>query len=107
LGLDREKGATFEEIRAAYRKVVRVWHPDLFPRGEKKKEAEALMKRINCAYDILSNPMTKANYDQGLDPFDPESPKPKEFNPYVEFFKSQNIEFPKNPDGPIRITLEL
>jgi tetratricopeptide (TPR) repeat protein len=107
LGLDRDKGATFEEIRAAYRKVVRIWHPDLFSDRKKKKEAEILMKRINSAYDILSNPSAKANYDRGLDPYDPGSEKPTEFNPYQEFFQSHDIQWPKNMDGPVRISVEL
>ena len=47
LGLDRT--ATDKEIRQAYRKLAREYHPDLQPK-EKQKEAEKKFKLINEAY---------------------------------------------------------
>ena len=59
LGLS--KGATEEEIKKAYRKLAKKYHPDLNPGN---KEAEAAFKEVNEAYQVLSNPETRAQYDQ-------------------------------------------
>ena len=67
LGLD--KSASPEEIKKAYKKLARKYHPDLNP-GD--KEAEEKFKEINEASEILSDPEKKARYDQfgfaGVDP---------------------------------------
>ena len=67
LGL--QKGASDEEIKKAYRKLAKKYHPDLNP-GD--KTAEEKMKEVNAAYEILSDPEKKARYDQfghaGVDP---------------------------------------
>jgi molecular chaperone DnaJ len=59
LGVEREAGA--EEIRKAYRKLARKHHPDLNP-GD--KAAEDRFKKVQEAYDILSDPKKKQMYDQ-------------------------------------------
>lgn len=61
-----QKGATEQEIKSAYRKAVMKYHPDRFatkPEAE-RKQAEQTFKEINHAYDVLSDPQKKANYDQ-------------------------------------------
>ncbi len=67
LGL--QKGAGEDEIKKAYRKLAKKYHPDLNP-GD--KEAEQKMKEINGAYEVLSDSEKKARYDQygfaGIDP---------------------------------------
>ena len=67
LGLS--KGASEEELKKAYRKLAKKYHPDVNP-GD--KDAEAKFKEINEAYGILSDPEKKARYDQfgfaGVDP---------------------------------------
>ncbi|OKH21747.1 molecular chaperone DnaJ [Hydrococcus rivularis NIES-593] len=55
------KTATTEEIKKAYRKLARKYHPDLNP-GD--KEAEARFKEINEAHEILSDPEKRQKYDQ-------------------------------------------
>lgn len=64
-----ERSASDEEIKKAYRKLVKKYHPDLNP-GD--KSAEAAMKEVNAAYEVLSDPEKKAKYDQfghaGIDP---------------------------------------
>ena len=55
------KTATDDEIKKAYRKLAKKYHPDLNP-GD--KTAEAKFKEINEAYEVLSDPKKKANYDQ-------------------------------------------
>jgi molecular chaperone DnaJ len=59
LGVSRD--AKSEEIRKAYRRLARKHHPDLNP-GE--KAAEDRFKKIQEAYDVLSDPKKKQMYDQ-------------------------------------------
>lgn len=59
LGVDRS--ASEKEIRAAYRKLARQYHPDVNP-GD--KQAEARFKEIGEAYEVLSNPETRRKYDE-------------------------------------------
>ncbi len=61
LGVDRN--ASEKEIKSAYRKMARKWHPDLHPAGEKEK-AEEEFKKINEAYEVLIDPEKRKRYDQ-------------------------------------------
>ncbi|GAE88768.1 molecular chaperone DnaJ [Acetivibrio straminisolvens] len=67
LGVD--KGASDAEIKKAYRKLAKQYHPDMNP-GD--KAAEAKFKEINEAYEVLSDSQKRARYDQfghaGTDP---------------------------------------
>ncbi len=67
IGLNR--GASDDEIKKAYRKLAKKYHPDLNPND---KEAEAKFKEINEAYEVLSDKDKRARYDQfghaGVDP---------------------------------------
>jgi len=56
------KDASQEEIKKAYRKLARKYHPDLNPGN---KEAEEKFKEINEAYAVLSDPQKRAEYDRG------------------------------------------
>lgn len=64
-----QKGASADEIKKAYRKEAKKYHPDLHP-GD--KAAEAKFKEVNEAYEVLSDEDKKARYDQyghaGVDP---------------------------------------
>ena len=60
LGVD--KSADEKEIKRAYKKLARKYHPDLNP--DNPKEAEAKFKEINEAYDVLKDPKKRAQYDQ-------------------------------------------
>ena len=55
------KGASDDEIKKAYRKVAKKYHPDLNPGNA---EAEAKFKEANEAYDVLSNAQKRQQYDQ-------------------------------------------
>lgn len=67
LGVSRS--ASDDEIKKAFRKLARQYHPDFHPND---KEAEAKFKEINEAYEVLSDPEKKSRYDQfghaGVDP---------------------------------------
>ncbi|MCD7741555.1 MAG: molecular chaperone DnaJ [Ruminococcus sp.] len=67
LGVD--KSASQDDIKKAFRKQARLYHPDLHPDD---KEAEAKFKEVNEAYEVLSDADKKAKYDQfgfaGVDP---------------------------------------
>ena len=56
-----QKGASEEEIKKAYKKLARKYHPDMNP-GD--KEAEEKFKEVNEANEVLSDPEKKARYDQ-------------------------------------------
>ncbi len=58
--LNISEGASPDEIKKAYRKLARQYHPDV----NKSAEAEAKFKEINGAYEILSDPQKKAEYDR-------------------------------------------
>ena len=56
------KSATDDELKKAFRKKAKQWHPDANPNN--KKEAEAKFKEVNEAYEVLSNPQKRQMYDQ-------------------------------------------
>lgn len=64
-----EKGASDDEIKKAYRKMAKQYHPDLNP-GD--KTAEAKFKEVGEAYEVLSDSQKRSRYDQfghaGVDP---------------------------------------
>ena len=63
------KGVSDDELKKAYRRLAKQYHPDLHP-GD--KEAEAKFKEVNEAYEVLSDKDKRARYDQfghaGVDP---------------------------------------
>jgi molecular chaperone DnaJ len=59
------KNASDEEIKKAYRKLARQYHPDRNP-GDKK--AEERFKQISAAYDVLSDSDKRKAYDRGQGP---------------------------------------
>ena len=67
LGLS--KNASEDDIKKAYRKLAKKYHPDI----NKAADAEEKFKEINEAYEVLSDPQKKATYDQfghsGMDGF--------------------------------------
>lgn len=62
--LNIAKDATPEQIRSAYRRLCRLYHPDRHQDSHKQQTAANFFKRIQEAYRVLSDPRTKALYDR-------------------------------------------
>ena len=79
LGVKRDASA--DEIRKAYRKLAKEFHPDLNPG---KPAAEARFKAVTAAYDILSDTEKRARYDRGeIDETGAERPR-YSYRPHAE-----------------------
>jgi DnaJ-class molecular chaperone len=79
LGVKRDAGA--DDIRKAYRKLAKQFHPDLNPG---KPEAEARFKAVTAANDILSDPEKRGRYDRGeIDESGAERPR-YSYRPHAE-----------------------
>jgi|688.fasta_scaffold14092_4 molecular chaperone DnaJ len=110
--LQLDKNASDEEIKKAYRRLAKQYHPDV----NADAEAAEKFKAVSGAYEILSDPQKKANYDK-YGSADPqfESPFGRGFNPFEGFgFDSSSIfeEFfgPRrrgNHNSDIQISIEL
>jgi molecular chaperone DnaJ len=64
LGVDKKASA--EDIKKAYRKLARKYHPDRNP-GD--KDAETRFKEVSQAHDVLGDPEKRKQYDSGTGPF--------------------------------------
>ena len=62
--LELPRTAKPEQIKRAYRVLVKRFHPDLFPSGSNaQSEAEVRIRQINAAYRVLSHPEKRSAYD--------------------------------------------
>lgn len=88
LGVDRK--ASLAEIKKAYRKLARKYHPDLNP-GD--KAAEARFKEIQEAYSVLSNSKKRSQYDQFgfVGEFHPGGPSQQTYSTGFEGFDFSNF----------------
>ncbi len=59
--LEIDKSATKADIKKAYRRLARKYHPDLNPND---KEAQARFQQINEAHEVLSDPEKRKKYDE-------------------------------------------
>ncbi|XP_054993550.1 dnaJ homolog subfamily C member 11 isoform X1 [Sorex araneus] len=61
--LNVRREATSEELKAAYRRLCMLYHPDKHRDPELKSQAERLFTAVHQAYEVLSDPQTRAIYD--------------------------------------------
>ena len=60
-----ERSASPGEVKRAYRRISKIWHPDKNP--NEKNRAEKEMMRINSAYEVLSDPVQRESYDNEIE----------------------------------------
>jgi curved DNA-binding protein CbpA len=65
--LEVDTDASIDEIHAAYKRAARQWHSDRFPKREEKQHAHDVMRIVNRAYEVLSDPAKREAYDAGGD----------------------------------------
>ena len=61
--LDIPESATDEEVKSAYRKLAKKYHPDKYVDSPLKDVADEKMKEINEAYEVLSDAEKRTKYD--------------------------------------------
>lgn len=64
--LDATPAATPDELRRAYHRLVKLWHPDRYAGapGQLRERAERRMRQLNEAYGVLSDPASRTDYDR-------------------------------------------
>jgi curved DNA-binding protein CbpA len=91
--LDLKPGATFGEVKQAYRDMVKVWHPDRFAHDQRLQLiAQEKLKEINIAYEHI-------NLTQLQNSSIPSSNPVNEANPYSETVTNQNSPDEQNRTG--------
>lgn len=76
-----KKDASTDEIKAAYKQLVKKYHPDVYP-GD-KTFAEKKTQEINAAYDVLSDPDKKREYDELISPQASTAYTPPDYSGYT------------------------
>ncbi|CAB1353686.1 unnamed protein product [Coregonus sp. 'balchen'] len=61
--LNVRKEATQDELKASYRRLCMLYHPDKHRDPELKSQAEQLFNQVHQAYEVLSDPQSRAIYD--------------------------------------------
>lgn len=70
--LEVDRDADEKTIKRAYRRLVKIYHPDkALSKGIPKEESDKKMAALNEAYEVLSTPDLRARFDRGDDPNDP------------------------------------
>lgn len=85
------ESATLDEIKKAYRKLAKKYHPDLNPGN---KEAEKKFKDVSHAFDLIGTEEAKAKYDRG----ETEEQQRQQYDDY--FKRSQNQRYYSDTQGP-------
>lgn len=99
LGVSREAGE--REIKRAYRKLTKQYHPDKYRGDLTPEEVQKKQSSINEAYEVLSNPELKQRFDMGDDPNSQEQQNPfaQGGHPFGGFGGSQHFMFKGGPPG--------
>ncbi len=85
------KTASTDEIKTAYKQLVKKYHPDVYP-GD-KTFAEKKTQEINEAYDVLSDPDKKREYDELISPHTTTTYTPPDYSGYTydqSFYKKEH-----------------
>lgn len=102
--LEVAETASAAEIKLAYRRLSKHWHPDLNPGN---KQAEEKIKEINRAYDVLSDPYKRSHYDSMLQYArqapEPQAPQPETYT--QAYTQTADNSFYKKYDKVIRMVL--
>lgn len=86
--LEIKSDATDAQIKKAYNKLSKIWHPDKHPDPEEKKKASEKFQEINNAKETLLNQESRKIYDEiGMDFFNPENQAAQHAgpNPFADF----------------------
>ncbi|KAL9548726.1 hypothetical protein MBANPS3_005543 [Mucor bainieri] len=82
--LDISRDADARTIKKAYRKKAHEWHPDKYSGELDKDQVASKMADINQAYEVLSDPEKRDQFDNGFDPYDPEAAQQQQYgNPFA------------------------
>jgi len=92
------KTADADTIRKAYRKLARKHHPDVNP-GDKK--AEDRFKQVSAAYEVLSDPKRRANYDEFGDPATADSFDAEKARAYKHWQEQREQRSSRFDEGPV------
>ena len=85
--LEVSQNASDEVISKVFKHHIKKNHPDLY-KGQEKKEAEIRVKKLNEAYEILSNPDKRKEYDNELKNYENEKNNIKELE--IDQLKNRN-----------------
>ncbi|RZC85142.1 hypothetical protein C5167_007754 [Papaver somniferum] len=66
LSLDSSKNVGYEDIKKAYRRMALQYHPDICPDPSRKQESTERFVELRKAYETLSDPVSRYNYDHQL-----------------------------------------
>lgn len=80
--LEVSPGSSVEVIKAAYKVLAKKYHPDVY-QGDKTYAGE-MMQKINAAYEVLSNPESRAEYDRTNSPESEKNPVSEAEESYAE-----------------------
>lgn len=95
--LEIGRDATPEQIKKAYRKLARKWHPDMNPNDP---NATKIFKEVQRAYETLENAHKKFVYDQ-RNPPKPKKEKKKEKKKEIDLVEDPNLGNYRTPTAPL------
>lgn len=100
LGVSRD--ANEREIKKAYRKLTKQYHPDKYRGDMTPEQIQTKMSQINEAYEVLSDPELKERFDNGDDPNSQEQQNPfhQGGNPFAHFGGQQQFMFRQQGGNP-------
>jgi molecular chaperone DnaJ len=114
LGVD--KNVSDDDLKSAYKKLAKKWHPDRFSTKSEseRKEAEEKFKEISEAYDTLSDKQKRQMYDMGgPNGFNPFEDMQGGFDPFADFFsgfgsgpRRPSVMKGENKNVTVEVTLE-